>query len=155
MYNLYIRWNFKIIKPSWMCDLTNTIKPPFLSVMFSLYGKWKPIKTNWLLGKCSSNFVSTIYKISTFLSTMLSTSPNLFLIELIFRHKKINLLRCECHKRFKVKLIFSSYSGLVVDASIKEPPFICSTCLVLYHTFFKALIILFAEILFPGLCKCR
>ena len=105
------------------------------------------------MGKDLSNFVSAIHKISIFLSTILSKSPNLFLIELIFRYEKITLLRCECRKRFKVSLIFSSYSGLVVDALIKEAPFTCATCLVLFHTFFKILIF-FAKILFPVLFKC-
>ena len=100
------------------------------------------------------NSCFTISQISMFPSTILSKSPNLFLMELIFRYEKITLLRCECRKRFKVTLIFSSYSGLVVDASIKEAPFTCSTCLVLFHTFFKILIILFAKILLPVLCKC-
>ena len=75
-------------------------------------------------------------------------------MELIFRYEKITLLKCECRKRFKLTLIFSSYSRLVVDASIKEAPFSCSTCLVLFHTFFKILIIFFAETLFPVLFKC-
>ena len=75
-------------------------------------------------------------------------------MELIFRYEKITLLRCECRKRFKVTLIFSSYSGLVVDASLKEAPFTCSTYLVLYHNFFKTLTKFFAKILFPVLFKC-
>ena len=75
-------------------------------------------------------------------------------MELIFRDEKITLLGCECRKRFKVTLIFSSYSGLVVDASLKETPFTCSTCLVLYHNFFKTLVIFFAKILFPVLFNC-
>ena len=74
-------------------------------------------------------------------------------MDLIFRYEKKMLLRCESHKRFKVTFIFSTYSGLVVDASIKEVPFTCSTCLVLYHTFFKAPIVFFAKILFPLLFK--
>ena len=78
----------------------------------------------------------------------------LFLMELIFTYEQITLLRCECRKRFKVALIFSSHLGLVVDTSIKEAPFTSSTCLVLFHTFFKTLIILFAKILFPVLFKC-
>ena len=100
------------------------------------------------MGKDLSNFVSAMQKISIYPCTILSKSPNLFLMELIFRYEKITLLRCECRKRFKVTLIFSSYSRLVVDASIKEVPFTCSTCLVLFHTFFKILIIFFAKILF-------
>ena len=78
-------------------------------------------------------------------------------MELIFRDEKITLLGCERfkrRKRFKVTLIFSSYSGLVVDASLKETPFTCSTCLVLYHNFSKTLVIFFAKILFPVLFKC-
>ena len=103
-----------------MCDLTDTIKPPLQDL---------------------SNFVSAIHKMSIFPSTILSKLPNLFLMELAFRYEQITLLRCEYRKRFKVILIFSSYSGLVVDASIKEVPFTCSTCLVLFHTFLKILII--------------
>ena len=74
-------------------------------------------------------------------------------MELTLRYEKITLLRCECRKRFKVTLIFSSYSGLVVDASVKETLFTCSICLALDHTFFKTLIIFFAKILFPVLFK--
>ena len=92
-------------------------------------------------------------KISIFPSTILSKSPNVFLMELIFRYEKITLLRCECPKRFEVTLIFSSYSELVVDESMKEAPFTCSTCLVLYQTFLRTLIF-FAKMLFPVLFKC-
>ena len=53
-----------------------------------------------------------------------------------------------------MKLIFSSYSGLVLDASIKEVQLICLTWLVLYHTFFKALKIFLAKIIFPVLLQC-
>ena len=45
--------------------------------------------TKWLLGKDSFNFVSAIHRISIFLSTILSKSPTLFLMELIFRYKKM------------------------------------------------------------------
>ena len=107
-----------------MCDLTNTIKPSFLSLISSLYGKWWPTKKNWLLGKDSFNFISVTQTTSILPYTFLSKSP-----KLIFRYDKITLLRCEYRKRFKVTLIFSLYSGLVVDASIKEAPFTCSTCL--------------------------
>ena len=75
-------------------------------------------------------------------------------MELIFRYEKITLLRCDCRKRFKVTLIFSSYSGLVVDASLKETPFTCSTGLVLYHNFFKILRTFFAKKLSPVIFKC-
>ena len=75
-------------------------------------------------------------------------------MELIFRYETIILLKCECCKCFKVTLIFSSYSGVVVDASIKEALFNLSTCLVLDHTLFKILIAFFAKILFPVLFKC-
>ena len=88
-----------------------------------------------------------------FPSTILSKSPNLFLMELIFTCEKITLLRCECRERFKVALMFSSYSGLVVDASVKEALITCSTCLALYHTFFKRILIFFAKILFHVLFK--
>ena len=120
-----------------MRDFKNTIKPPFLSVISSLYGKWTT--TNWLLEKDLSNFVvSAMHKISIFPSTILSKPPNVFLMELIFRYEKITLLRCECPKRFKVTLNFSSYSELVVDASMKEAPFTCSIYLVLqFHTFLQ------------------
>ena len=109
---------------------------------------------NLLLGKDSSNFLSAIHKKKIFLSTILSKSPNLFLMELIFRYEKIMLSRCESLKRFKVALLFSLYSGLVVGTSAKETPFTCSTCLLLYHTFFKTFTIFFAKILFPVLFKC-
>ena len=77
--------------------------------------------TNWLLGQDSSNFVSAIHKISIFPSTILSKSLDLFLMELIFRYEKTTLLRWECRKHFKVTLIFSSCSWLVVDASVRGP----------------------------------
>ena len=40
-------------------------------------------------------------------------------MELILRYEKITLLSSECRERFKVTLIFSSYSSLVIDASIR------------------------------------
>ena len=101
-----------------MCDLTNTIKPPLLSVISSIYGLIM-LCTNWLLGKDSSDFVFAFYTISIFPSTILSKSPTLFLMELIFRYEKITLLGSECRERFKVTLIFSSYSWLMIDASIR------------------------------------
>ena len=72
-----------------------------------------------LLGKDSSKFVSSIHKISIFPSTILSKSPTLFLMELIFRYENFTLLRSECRKRFKVTWISSSYSWLVIDASMR------------------------------------
>ena len=122
-----------------------TFKQAFLSAISSLHGKYQSTKMNRLLRKDSSNFVSAIYKISIFPSILLTKSPNLFLMELISRYEKITLLRCECSKHLKVKLIFFSYSGLVVDASIKEALFICSAYFVLYQTFFKAFIICFCK----------
>ena len=77
--------------------------------------------TNWVLTEDSFNFVSAIRKISIFPSTILFKSPNLFLMKLIFRYEKTTLLRSECRKRFKVTLIFFSYSWLVLDASIRGP----------------------------------
>ena len=125
-----------------MCDLTNTIKPPIQYI-------WTDY-TNRLLGKDSSNFVTAMRKISIFPSTILSKSPDLFLIELIFRYEKITLLRWECCNRFKVTLIFSLYSWLVVDASIRGPIYLLNMLSArsflfqdLFHTFF-----FFANILF-------
>ena len=63
---------------------------------YPVYMDWLYWCTNRLLGKESSNFVSVMHKISTFPSTILSKSPDLFLIELIFRYEKITLLRWEC-----------------------------------------------------------
>ena len=45
-------------------------------------------------------------------------------MELILRYKKITLLRSEFRKRFKVTLIFSLHSQLVVDASIRGPSYL-------------------------------
>ena len=87
---------------------------------------WLYSYTNWLLGKDSSKFASAIHKMTIFLSTVLSKSPTLLLMELIFRYEKITLLRSECRKRFKLTLIFSSYSWLV------------SVSLVVGHTFFNS-----------------
>ena len=75
-------------------------------------------------------------------------------MKLIFRYEKITLSKCECRKHFKVTLISSSRSGVVVDASVKKAPFTWSKCLVLDHNFFKTLVIFFAKILFPILFKC-
>ena len=74
-------------------------------------------------------------------------------MEIIFRYEKTTLLRLECRTHFKVTLIFSSYSGLVVDASTKEAPFTCSTCVVLDHAFFKTFMIFFAKIQFLVIFK--
>ena len=54
-----------------MCDLTNTIKPP-IQYIYTDY----------------TDFVSAMRKISIFPSTILSKSPNLFLMEMIFRYEK-------------------------------------------------------------------
>ena len=70
----------------------------------------------------SSNFGSALHKISIFPSSILSKSPNLFLMELIFRYEKITLLRCEYRKPFKVTLIFSSYSGTSGSCITKRGP---------------------------------
>ena len=74
-----------------MCDLTSTIKATFLLVLSSQYVNGSPLKLNK--------------------PTKLSKSPDLFLMELIFRCEKITLLRWECRKPVKVVLLFSSYSG--------------------------------------------
>ena len=79
------------------------------------------LKLYWLLEKYSSNFVSAIHKISIFVSIIFFESPTLFLMELILRYEKITLLTSECRKRFKVTLIFSSYSWLGIHASIRGP----------------------------------
>ena len=66
--------------------------------------------TNRLLEKESSKFVYAMHKISL-----------ISIYHLIFRYENITLLRWECCNRLKVKLIFSSYSWLVVDVSIRGP----------------------------------
>ena len=66
-------------------------------------------------------FFFTIHKISIFSSTITSELITLFLMELILRYEKTTLLRSEFRKRFKVTLIFSSHSRLMVDASIRGP----------------------------------
>ena len=71
-----------------MCDLTNTIKPALFSVISSIYGLIILIY-ELIFGKRLIFFLSAIHKISTFRSTFLSKSPNLFLMELIFRYEKI------------------------------------------------------------------
>ena len=61
-YNFYIRWNFKILKPSWRYVWFNKYHQATYPVhMDGLY--WY---TNWLLGKDSSNFVSAMQKISIY-----------------------------------------------------------------------------------------
>ena len=117
-----------------MCDLTNTIKPPIMYI-------WTDY-TNQLLRKDSSNFVTAMHKISIFPSTILSKSPDLFLIEFIFRYEKKTWLKWECYNRFKVTLIFSLYSWLVVGASIRGPIYLLNMLSArsflfqdLFHTF--------------------
>ena len=58
-----------------MCDLRNTIMPPLFSVISSIYG----------LIILIYELITAIHKISAFPSTVLAKSPNLFLMELIFR----------------------------------------------------------------------
>ena len=65
------------------------------------------------MGKDSFNFVYALHKISILASTILSKSPILFLMELIFKYEKTMLLRCECRKRFKVTLLFYSHTGVM------------------------------------------
>ena len=120
---------------------------------YPVYMDWLYWCTNRLLGKESSNFVSVMHKISTFPSTILSKSPDLFLIELIFRYEKITLLRWECCNRFKVTLIFSLYSWLVVDASIRGPIYLLNMLSArsflfqdLFHTFFFLQIYYFSQL---------
>ena len=107
-----------LLLPSWICVIKQ-IPSSHLSSIYGLY--WLCWYTNRLLGKDSSKFVSAMHKISIFPSTILSKSPDLFLIELIFRYEKITLLRWECCNRFKITLIFSLYSWLVINASIRGP----------------------------------
>ena len=110
---------------------------------------WLYWYTNWLLGKDSSDFVSAIHKVSIFPSTILSQSPTLFLMELIFRYERITLLRSECRKRFKVTVIFSSHSWLVIDPSIRSLIYLLNMRVVVPdQTFLKNIIIFFAKILF-------
>ena len=111
----YIRRNFKIVKPSWRYVWFNK----HYQATYQVYMNWFYWHKIWLLGKDSSNFVSAMHKISIFPSTILSKSPDLFLIELIFRYEKITLLRWECCNRFKATLTFSSYSWLELEASIR------------------------------------
>ena len=99
-----------------------------------LWTNYTDIRTDYL-GKDSSNFASAVYKISIFPSTILSKSTNLFLMELIFRYEKITLLKSECRKRFKVTLIFSSYSWLVVDASTRGPTYLLNMLSTRSHLF--------------------
>ena len=68
-----------------MHDLTNTIKPPLLSLICSIYGLFILI-CELIIGKDSTNFVFVIHKISIFPSTILSKSPTLFLMELVSRY---------------------------------------------------------------------
>ena len=137
-----------------MCKIKNTIKSPFFLLYPAYMVNGSPLKWTYYWEKIHLISFLLYTKKKIFLSTILSKSPNLFLMELIFRYEKIMLSRCESLKRFKVALLFSLYSGLVVGTSVKETPFTCSTCLLLYHTFFKTLIIFFAKILFPVLFKC-
>ena len=69
--------------------------------------------------KHSSNFVSAIRKI--YFHLLLYLNHETFLMELIFRYEKITLLRLECRNCFKVALIISSHSWVVIDASIRGP----------------------------------
>ena len=93
----------------------------YYQTTYPVYMDWLYWYTSRLLGKDSSNFVSAMHERSIFQYTILSKSPDLFLIEFIFRYEKITLLKWECCNRFKVTLIFSLYSWLVVDASIRGP----------------------------------
>ena len=81
--------DFKIIKPSWRYVGFNK----YYQATYPVYMNWLYWHTNRLLGKDSSNLVSAMHKISIFPSTILSKSPDLFLMEMIFRYEKINLLR--------------------------------------------------------------
>ena len=92
-YNLYIRWNFKIIKPSWKYVQFNKYYQVTFAVCNIQYMDWLYWYTNWLLGRDLSKFVSAIHKISILPSTISSNSPILFLMELIFWCEKIRLLR--------------------------------------------------------------
>ena len=117
-----------------MCHLTNTIKSPLLSVISSIYGLI--ILVYELVTR------EKIHQISFLLHTkyqyfhlLFYLNHHIFLTELILGYEKVTLLRWECRNRFKV---ISSYSWVVIDASIRGP-FTCLTCLVLDHTFFKEL----------------
>ena len=113
-----------------ICDLTNNIAPSFLSVISSQCGEWWPIGKRFSWFRFCYTQIINIYNYYF----ILFKSSNLILMELIFRYEKIMLLRCKCRKSFRVSLLFSSYSELVVvDASIKEVTFTFSSCLLLDH----------------------
>ena len=127
---IFLFWGF--FKKSIICRLggiLQTIKPSWRYAWFDKYHQATcPASlnrlcsyTNRLLEKDSSNFVSAMHKISLISIYRKSESSNLFLMELIFRYENITLLRWECCNRLKVKLIFSLYSWLVVDVSIRGP----------------------------------
>ena len=96
-----------------MCDLTNTIKPPIQYIWTDYTDMqtdyWEKIHLILFLLCTKDQY------------TILSKSPDFFLIEFIFRYEKITLLKWECCNCFKVTLIFSLYSWRVVDASIRGP----------------------------------
>ena len=66
-----------------------------------------PQEMDALLRKDSSNFVSDLHKVSISPSAILSKSPDLFVIELIFRYNN-TFLRLNFPRRFSITLMFSS-----------------------------------------------
>ena len=90
-----------------MCDVANLIKLRFylLYPTFMVHGN--PQEMDALLRKDSSNFVSDLHKVSISPSAILSKSPDLFVIELIFRYNN-TFLRLNFPRRFSITLMFSS-----------------------------------------------
>ena len=83
-----------------------------------IWTDYTDIQTNYW-EKHSSNFVSAIRKI--YFHLLFYLNHQTFLIELILRYEKITLLRLECRNRFKIALIISSHSWVVIDASLRGP----------------------------------
>lgn len=133
-----------------MCNLMNTVKPPFFSIISSLYELWQPSKMIWSLGKDSSSSVSARHKISVFPSTILCKSPNLFPIELLFRLKRW------FYSDGNVTGVHGGINILLVARTSpkrinKRARHICSVCSVLYAILFSVhLKLLFAKVQFPA-----
>ena len=86
-------------------NVTNLIKPNFLSLYLTCIVYVNPQKMDSLLGKDLSNLLSAKHKVWIFPSAILSKSPDLLVIELIFGYKNI-LLRFEFRRRFSITLMF-------------------------------------------------
>ena len=92
-YYLYIRWNFKINKPSLRYVQFNKYHQTTLFFEISSIYRLIILIYELIMRKDSSNFTYAIHKITIFSSTILLKSPNVFSMELIFRFKRITLLR--------------------------------------------------------------